>query len=209
MKAKSMWNGKINAIHVGYIEMTIKFQVFMTAMDFSKFRGNWRAILPQLWPLAYIIVFPFFELACIYFFRNRLNDPAVKGKIGKMWGSADVKKGWIAIVNRQVQLLRSMLFIIWPIIFWFSISHQIMFLISTNLVYLMYYGYVGPEGKSSHIIEAFNQAMLVIASYNLICYTFFVLDAETRFRMGYSFVLTITIVLGVNIAKLFWGMVGK
>ena len=35
MKASSMWNGKINAIHVGYVEYTIKFHVFMTAMDFS------------------------------------------------------------------------------------------------------------------------------------------------------------------------------
>ena len=51
--------------------------------------------------------------------------------------------------------------------------------------------------------------MLVVASYNLLAYTFFVLDAETRFTMGYSFVLTITVVLSVNLIKLFYGMLGK
>ena len=50
--------------------------------------------------MMYILVFPFFELACIYFFRDRLSDPAIKSKIGKMWGSADINKGWIAIVYR-------------------------------------------------------------------------------------------------------------
>ena len=137
--------------------------------------------MPQLWPLAYIIGFPFFELACIYLFRNKLNDPDVKSNIGKMWGSPDIKKGWIAIVNRQVQTLRSMLFILWPIIFWFSISIQIICLITINLLYMMYYGYFAPEGRSCHVMETFNQTLLVISSYNLICYTKFVLDAETRF----------------------------
>jgi hypothetical protein len=51
--------------------------------------------------------------------------------------------------------------------------------------------------------------MLVVASYNLLAYTFFVLDAETRFVMGYSFVLTITVVLAVNLLKIFYGMLGK
>ena len=156
MKTKMMWNGKINAVHVGYVEMTIKFQVFVTAMDFSNFKGAWRKILPQLWPLMYILVFPFFELACIYFFRDKLDDPFIKGKIGKMWGSADIKKGWISIVYRQAQLLRSFIFVLIPIVFWFSISYQIMFLISINVMFLMYYGYYGPEGKGSYNIEAFN-----------------------------------------------------
>ena len=106
--------------------------------------------------MMYILVFPFFELACIYYFRDRLSDPAIKGKIGKMWGSAAVAKGPIAIVYRQAQLLRSFSFVLIPIVFWFSISYQIMFLISINILFLMYYGYFGPEGKGTYNLEAFN-----------------------------------------------------
>ena len=107
IKAKTLFNGKINAIHVGYIELTIKFQVYVSAMDFTNFRNNYKTLTPQLWPIFYVLVFPWFEVACIFFFKNRLGDPYIQGKIGKMWGNVDPKQGKFALVFRVVQLFRS------------------------------------------------------------------------------------------------------
>jgi hypothetical protein len=42
IKAQTLFNGKINAIHVSYVELTIKFQLFVSAMDFTNFRNNYK-----------------------------------------------------------------------------------------------------------------------------------------------------------------------
>ena len=77
IKAQTLFNGKINAIHVGYVEGAIKFQLFVSAMDFTNFRNNYHVLTPQMWPIFYVLVFPLFELACIYFYRNKLGDPYI------------------------------------------------------------------------------------------------------------------------------------
>ena len=50
--------------------------------------------------MFYILVFPFVEIACIFFYRDRLDDPKVAGNIGKMWAGVDGKKGKWAMVYR-------------------------------------------------------------------------------------------------------------
>ena len=50
--------------------------------------------------MFYILAFPFVEIACIFYFRERLDDPKVAGKIGKMWAGVDGKKGTLALIFR-------------------------------------------------------------------------------------------------------------
>ena len=50
--------------------------------------------------MFYILAFPLVEIACIFYFRERLDDPKVAGKIGKMWAGVDGKKGPLALIFR-------------------------------------------------------------------------------------------------------------
>ena len=55
-------------------------------------------------------------------------------------------------------------------------------------------------------MEIFNEFTLVICSYNLMFYTYFVLSLKMQYNMGYSFVLTVCVILGVNVVNLVWAV---
>ena len=44
--------------------------------------------------------------------------------------------------------------------------------------------------------------MLLLASYNLFLYTSFVLEPIVRYKLGYSFVMCVFLVLVINVGKL-------
>jgi hypothetical protein len=64
----------------------------------------------------------------------------------------------------------------------------------------MYYIGVRPHWNSKRVeVEVFNELMILVACYHLICFSEFNLDMQAQFNMGYSFVGLIVIVVIVNI----------
>lgn len=49
----------------------------------------------------------------------------------------------------------------------------------------------------------------MISNYHLMCFTLFVEDPGTQFKMGYSLQFIVIFAIGVNIAKMLWVMFKK
>ena len=81
-------------------------------------------------------------------------------------------------------------------------------MIILNFAYIIFYAHYRPEvgTRRKQFIEIFNEFTLVICSYNLMFYTYFVLNLEMQFTLGYSFVLTVCAILGVNVINLVYAV---
>jgi hypothetical protein len=62
--------------------------------------------------------------------------------------------------------------------------------------------YIGnkPHWDSNRVkLEVFNEIMILVACYHLICFSEFIVDSDTQFNMGYSFVALIVCVIVFNV----------
>ena len=103
-----MWNGKIKAIHTTYLDATIKFYVFTTSLNFD---DDLKTILPQLWPYAYIIFFPIIELLTLFLMLDKLEDEAIKDRIGQMYVDVNLQRS-NAVLFKPFQIIRCGLFVL-------------------------------------------------------------------------------------------------
>lgn len=67
-------------------------------------------------------------------------------------------------------------------------------------LYIVFYGGNKPHWDSRRVsLELFNEVMILVACYHLMCFSDFIIDADTQFSMGYSFVAVILVVVVVNV----------
>ena len=164
-----------------------------------------------MWPMVIITLYPVWEITCMYYFRDRLDDPFIRSRIGEMYKNVNLQRNRNVVLFRPVHLIRQASFVIIPVVLHFCDSGQIELLILLNMSYLVFYAHYKPEIGTARkqFIEKFNEFLLVICSYNLMFYTYFILSLEVQYNLGYSFVLTVVIVLFVNILNLIWVVLNK
>jgi hypothetical protein len=64
----------------------------------------------------------------------------------------------------------------------------------------MFYINLGPhEDKNRVRVEIFNEIMIIVMNYHMLTFTDFNLDAMGQYKMGYSFILIILVVITINI----------
>ena len=75
-----------------------------------------------------------------------------------------------------------------------------------NLSYLVFYTHMRPElgSRRKQMMEKFNEFMLIICSYHLMFFTYFIQSLELQYILGYSFVVTVVAILLVSILNLLW-----
>jgi len=97
-------------------------------------------------------------------------------------------------------LFRRLLFVLIPTVL---ISHpaiQLQCLTFLNLFHMMFYAGNWPHAsKQKCIMEMINEYCVMILTYHMFTFTAFVGDIEAQFLMGYSFVLVLCFILGVNV----------
>jgi hypothetical protein len=116
IKKSAFFNGNIKATHASYLQTTVSFQVYTTTLNFEKFAENWYGILPKIWPLAVIVLYPIWELTCMYYFRDRLDEPEIRSRIGEMYKNVNLNRDRNVILFRPVHLIRQACFVLIPVV---------------------------------------------------------------------------------------------
>ena len=74
----------------------------------------------------------------------------------------------------------------------------------TSVIILITNGYIrAREKKFDQKMDAFNEVKLMIIMYHMMCFTLFIADPITKFKIGYSCFAFIVIGLTVNMTMLF------
>ena len=64
---------------------------------------------------------------------------------------------------------------------------------------MYYFGFAPHFAKKKLLIEGFNEVIVIILSYHLFCFTFFVQDLTAQYHVGTSFVFFFLVVIFVNL----------
>jgi len=78
---------------------------------------------------------------------------------------------------------------------------QMFVLILTQMIVLMVYARIKPfSDKSQYRLHIFDELGVILLMYHLICYTDFVPEPETQFKVGWSMVaITALLIIPVNL----------
>lgn len=98
-------------------------------------------------------------------------------------------------------LVRRVIFVAIPTFLYLFPSHQVQLLIFLTSLYIMFYVGVRPHYFQTRIyIEVFNELMILVACYHLICFSEFNLDIRAQYYAGFSYIGVILIVIIVNVS---------
>jgi hypothetical protein len=84
---------------------------------------------------------------------------------------------------------------------------QVIYNVIFALLYICYLVNFKPlKSKEAHGIELFTEFCFLTFGYTVMCFTFFVPDAETRFQIGWGSVCIISLNLVVNMVLILRGL---
>lgn len=81
------------------------------------------------------------------------------------------KKGYWASMYIPIFLLRRVLFVSFPTFLFFWPFSQIQLVLFFSSLYIIFYGQVLPHNRLRTGIELFNECMIIICAYHLICFS--------------------------------------
>jgi hypothetical protein len=97
-------------------------------------------------------------------------------------------------------LLRRIIFVAFPTFMWVFPYFQIQCLLMFTSVYIIFYAGTKPHNtKERTYIEIFNEILVMIACYHLVCFSEFNLSPVAQFNTGYSFIAVFAVAVIVNI----------
>jgi hypothetical protein len=81
---------------------------------------------------------------------------------------------------------------------------KIQILLFVHSLFIIWYGNVQPHtDRGEYRMWMFNQGMQMVIYYHLLVFSDFVIDPEIKFKMGYSMLASIAIMISVNLAVSF------
>jgi hypothetical protein len=150
-----------------------------------------------------MLAYPFIALLVILIFRNRLDEENIKKRISNFYTQIKTDKGLWSLSYYTIFLLRRLLFVAIPTLLPSAPWFQLQILIFTSSLYVMYYAGTKPHAEKERVnIEIFNEIMIMMINYHMVCFSEFNLDLMAQFNMGYSFVVCILVVVFGNIMVL-------
>lgn len=97
-------------------------------------------------------------------------------------------------------LLRRLIFVAIPTFVHSMDFMQLQLLIFFSSLYIISYSGSQPHNTTRrNVLESFNEFMIMVSCYHLVCFSKFNLDIESQFTMGYSYIGVIMIVVFVNL----------
>jgi hypothetical protein len=128
----------------------------------------------------------FWPIFCFYIirrFRDRLDEESTKTKIGFLY--LDVKthgKKMHKLNYYTIFLCRRLFFVFVPtFIYMYDYIQLQMLMFSTSLYIISYSGSKPHISKRRTQLESFNEFMIMIATYHLVCFSRFNLDMDMQF----------------------------
>jgi len=64
---------------------------------------------------------------------------------------------------------------------------------------MYYFGFAPHFSMKKLFLEGFNEVMIIMMSYHMFCFTFFVPDVEVQYNVGYSFVIFFLVITLANL----------
>ena len=140
---------------------------------------------------------------CIYLYRNfnNLEDLDIRQKIGAMYGELEIKNGTGCILHLVNFFLRRLLIPV-TVVYNHNIVVQMYAMTGSAIIQIIITGYVKPfsGGRFVNNMEVFNECMLLLIMYTMLCFTDFVPDVKMQYNVGY---VSCTLLVGhllVNLA---------
>lgn len=94
-----------------------------------------------------------------------------------------------------------------PVMFIYYPSIQVMLLVFTNSLYMIFFVDVMPyDTKSQNILEVSNIILQMMLGYHMFVFSDFVSDYETRFELGTSFLILLSCMIAVNAGLLMYSI---
>lgn len=153
--------------------------------------------------LLMFIAMVFYPLVCSFLlnhrFFERLEDEKIKKRISNLYQKIGTDNKW-KLLYYPLFLWRRVVFVIIPTFLYLYPAFQVQFLLFMTSLYLIYFASQRPH-KDRHRaqIETFNEVMIMITNYHMVCFSNFNPEMEAQFAMGYSFITCILLVVIVNI----------
>jgi len=203
-KKNFFWNGFIRALTIMYIQSCISFcKVIKKSMTEGEEVHIFDSVTSKV-AFAALILYPFICWKAIYNNSEKLEEKSVQDRIGNLYSDLITRpdhqnKNW-NLSYYPIFLLRRVLFVGIPTFFFAWPWHQIQALIWSTSIYIIFYAGIKPHNSRGRSrIEIFNECMIMIGCYHLICFSEFNLSSLTQYQTGYSYVAVFAIVLLVNL----------
>ena len=196
-----VFNGMIRSLTIMYIQLCMSFgdqiKLFM--------QGNTNQTLDNkiIGLIMFVSMLGYPGVCWLIIKRNRekLEEPQIWKRISNFYSELKLRQKLTGhLFYYPLFLIRRIVFVGIPTFLYQFPSHQVQLLIFLTSMYILFYMNNRPHWDSKRgQVEIFNELMILVSSYHLICFSDFNLHAAAQFNMGYSFVAVIFIVVFVNI----------
>ena len=194
---KTFWNNSIRSLNITYLKTALAFVVsYKIDQD-----------LVSVMVLAVLGVIPLYFILVLIYYNERLDTPEMKNRIERMYQDIHLGRNYLTKFYYPIFLIRRFIFVIIPVLVPFYPIIQLLALIFLNLTFLALYVHVKPHIEQRKLrMEFLNEWMIHFVSLHLICFTGFILKVKIQYYIGYSFVISIFLVLVINLIYMIYNI---
>lgn len=114
------------------------------------------------------------------------------------------------ILYYSMFLIRRLLFVAFPTFLYNFSVLPLQLLMLTQTFYVIYYQGIRPHSSTTRVrLEIFNEIMVMVALYHIICFSEFNMDVQMQYYSGYSYICVFGSVFVVNLVPMFTDAVRK
>ena len=197
---KFFFNGLIRSITIAYIKICISSgqQVEFLMQGYQTKRMSEQVIGLVLFVAMF--GYPFISVATTVYFKRKLNTYQLRRRIANFYSNIEVEKGNWALAYYTIFLVRRIVFVAIPIFLVGMQWLQIQLLLMMSSLYFIYYAENKPHSMlQRNRMEIFNESMIMLMNYHMVCFSKFNLSPDNQFSMGYSFVICIGLLIVGNL----------
>lgn len=150
-----------------------------------------------------MIVFPVVTILNLYRKFDQLENFDFKKQFAESYSNLEIKRGKSVLIVPMLYYFRRFLIPL-SVVYNTNITVQMFVMTFSIIAQIIVIGYIKPfaGGVMANALEMFNECVLLLIMYTIICFTDFVPTIEIRFRIGYLSCALIMIHLLVNLTIL-------
>jgi hypothetical protein len=137
-------------------------------------------------------------------YKATLKTKKVSSKISNLYQDVRLKdKSYWNLMYYPIFLFRRIVFVAIPTFLHKHSYFQIQLLVLLTSFYIMYYCGTRPHLTGQRVkIEVFNEVIIMLMNYHMVCLSEFNLSIEMHFHVGYSMVAWIVLMVAVNLSAM-------
>lgn len=198
-KGELIFNGVIRIFSVIYIQLCVSAGYTVEMHLRSRSTSSGQAVLTVLFFLL-IFLIPLMSIRIILLNREQLEEPFVAKKISNLVQGIHLYRERQNVWYFPIFLLRRLIFIAIPTLWYFWAFFQIQILMSLTTIYVIAYGAYRPHREPGRRrLEMFNESMTMVLVYHLVIFSRFVTDERAQYKMGNTYLCTIAFIIVINV----------